>query len=69
MDYPPELFHLSEDPLELINEASNPKYEKILQDLLKKLRAFVDPEATDRRAKMTRTSGSQNLGEHKGPGK
>ena len=51
VDYPPELFHLSEDPLELINEASNPKYKKILQDLIKELRAFVDPEATDRRAK------------------
>ena len=51
VDYPPELFHLSDDPLELVNEASNPKFEKILQELIKELRAFVDPEATDRRAK------------------
>lgn len=51
VNYPPELFNLSKDPLELINEASNPKYDKILQDLIKELRAIVDPEATDRRAK------------------
>ena len=49
VDYPPELFHLSDDPLS--GKASNPKYKKILQNLIKELGAFVDPEATDRRAK------------------
>ncbi|MFW6024130.1 MAG: sulfatase-like hydrolase/transferase [Dichotomicrobium sp.] len=49
--YPPQLFDLEKDPEELVDRADDPAYADIRADLDRQLRAVVDPEATDERAK------------------
>ncbi len=49
--YPPELFDLSADPGEERNLASDPAHAAIVSGFDKELRAILDPEATDKRAK------------------
>jgi choline-sulfatase len=49
--YPPQLFDLLNDPEELVDLASDPRYAATLADGERLLRAALDPEATDARAK------------------
>lgn len=49
--YPPELFDMVDDPEETRNLASSPAYADVVRDYAQRLRAMVDPEATDARAK------------------
>ena len=49
--YPPQLFDLVNDPEELVDLASDPRYAATLADGERLLRAALDPEATDARAK------------------
>jgi choline-sulfatase len=49
--YPPELFDVVNDPLEERNLADEPARRADLDRLERRLRAVVDPEATDARAK------------------
>jgi choline-sulfatase len=49
--YGPQLFDLMEDPEELIDLASEPGYAATLAEGERLLRAALDPEATDARAK------------------
>lgn len=49
--YEPELFHLDDDPEELDDLARSPAHAQVLRDLRDRLRAIVDPEQADRRAK------------------
>lgn len=49
--YPPELFHLGEDPQELHDLAGSPAHAAVLQDMRALLRAQLDPERVDRMAK------------------
>jgi len=47
----PQLFDLSDDPEEARNLASDAGYAETLKDMIAKLRAITDPEATDAAAK------------------
>jgi choline-sulfatase len=49
--YPPQLFDLAADPEELVDVAGDPRYADVLAQGERLLRAAVDPEATDKRAK------------------
>ena len=49
--YPPELFNLEADPEETRNLADDPAHQETLAQLETALRAMLDPEAIDRRAK------------------
>ena len=49
--YRPELFDLDADPEELRDLGDSPAHRTIIDDFERQLRAIVDPEATDRRAK------------------
>ena len=49
--YPPELFDLTEDPLETANLAEAPGNARLVEQFEGRLRAILDPEATDARAK------------------
>ena len=49
--YRPQLFDLVEDPEELVDLASDPCYANTLAEGERLLRAALDPEATDARAK------------------
>jgi choline-sulfatase len=49
--YPPQLFDMQEDPLELRNLAEDPSYAGVLTDLERELRTILDPEEVDRLAK------------------
>jgi choline-sulfatase len=49
--YAPELFDIVEDPEETRNLAALPAYADIVRDYEQRLRAIVDPEATDARAR------------------
>ena len=49
--YRPQLFDLAKDPEELIDLASDPDYAATLAEGERLLRAALDPEATDARAK------------------
>ena len=49
--YPPELFNLEADPEETRNLAADPAHQETLAQLETALRAMLDPEAIDRRAK------------------
>ena len=49
--YPPELFDLAADPGEERNLARTGEHARILAQFEKQLRAMLDPEATDARAK------------------
>ena len=49
--YPPQLFDLAEDPEELVDLAANPHYASTLAEGERLLRAALDPEGTDQRAK------------------
>ena len=49
--YRPQLFDLANDPEELIDLASDPDYAATLAEGERLLRAALDPEATDARAK------------------
>lgn len=47
----PMLFDLELDPEELVNIATNPAYQDVLQQCEIELRKLVDPEAADHSAK------------------
>lgn len=49
--YRPQLFDLAEDPEELIDLAEDPRYAAALAEGERQLRAALDPEGTDARAK------------------
>ena len=49
--FPPELFDLQDDPEETINLAADQDHAEIRAEYEAKLRAIVDPEDADRRAK------------------
>lgn len=49
--YPPELFDLRDDPEETRNLAADPRFADIVAGFESRLRAMLDPEAVDRRAK------------------
>ena len=49
--YRPQLFDLADDPEELVDIASDPRYAATLAEGERLLRAALDPEATDMRAK------------------
>ena len=49
--YEPQLFDLASDPEELVDLASDPRYAATLAEGERRLRAALDPEATDARAK------------------
>ncbi len=49
--YPPELFDIEADPEETRDLAGDPAHRKVLDDFEAALRAMLDPEAVDRRAK------------------
>ena len=49
--YPSELFDLEADPEELHDLAGDPAYASVVAELESALRAMLDPEAIDRRAK------------------
>jgi len=49
--YRPQLFDLAEDPEELVDLADDPRYAATLGECQRRLRAALDPEATDARAK------------------
>jgi choline-sulfatase len=49
--FPPELFDLEADPEEAHDLAPDPAYARVLRDCETELRAMLDPEAVDRRAK------------------
>jgi choline-sulfatase len=49
--FPPELFDLADDPLEEHNLAGDPAYRAHLACMDARLRAMIDPETTDLRAK------------------
>jgi len=49
--YPPELFDLACDPEETRDLAGDPAYRQVLEQSEHTLRAMLDPEAVDRRAK------------------
>lgn len=49
--YPPQLFNLDDDPLELTDLAHAPEHENARKSLAAELRALIDPEAVDRHAK------------------
>ena len=49
--FAPELFNLADDPDELVNLAGDPGHADMLADFEAVLRAIVDPEAVDARAK------------------
>ena len=50
--YRPQLFDLAEDPEELTDLASDPRYAPVLAECEARLRDVLDPEAVDRRAKV-----------------
>jgi choline-sulfatase len=47
----PKLFDLEADPEEMVDLAGDPRYAKEVADGERRLRAVLDPEATDARAK------------------
>lgn len=49
--YPPQLFDLESDPEELDDLAGDPAYGQVLAECEEKLRAVLDPDAVDARAK------------------
>ena len=49
--YRPQLFDLAEDPEELVDLADDPRYAATLAEGERRLRAALDPEGTDARAK------------------
>ena len=49
--YEPELFDLFEDPEELDNVAQRPEFAHVVDEYERKLRAILDPEGTDMKAK------------------
>jgi choline-sulfatase len=49
--YPPELFDLQDDPQEEHDLSASSDHRDVLQDCEARLRAIVDPQAVDRRAK------------------
>ena len=49
--YPPELFDLAADPGEMRNLAAAPEHTQTVREFDALLRGFLDPDATDRRAK------------------
>ncbi|MCP5149750.1 MAG: sulfatase-like hydrolase/transferase [Ectothiorhodospiraceae bacterium] len=51
VDYPPSLYDLADDPLELRDRAADPAYADRLAQCRDRLRRLVDPEAVDRAAK------------------
>lgn len=51
VDFPPQLFDLENDPDELNDLADDPSYGEALQGCEEQLRAIIDPEAVDARAK------------------
>jgi choline-sulfatase len=66
IDYAPELFDLEDDPLEERNLAVDPAHSRVRADMERRLRAIVDPEATDRRAKAAQAA---LIARHGGPEK
>ncbi len=52
VDYAPQLFDLLEDPDELRDLASDPRYADVLAVCERELRAILDPEEVDRQAKV-----------------
>ena len=51
VDAPPQLFDLAADPEELTDLASDKQFASALAEGERRLRAVLDPEATDARAK------------------
>ncbi len=51
LGFEPELFDLEADPEEMVNLAGNPAFASVVRDYEQILRAIVDPEAVDARAK------------------
>jgi choline-sulfatase len=49
--YRPQLFDLAQDPEELVDLADDPRYAAVIAEGERRLRAALDPEATDARAK------------------
>jgi choline-sulfatase len=49
--YGPQLFDLAQDPEELVDLADDPRYAAVIAEGERRLRAALDPEATDVRAK------------------
>jgi len=49
--HPPQLFDLAEDPEELDDVAGDPAYADVVRECERRLRAALDPEAVDARAK------------------
>jgi len=49
--HPPQLFDLAEDPEELADLAADPAHAEVVRDCERRLRAALDPEAVDARAK------------------
>ena len=50
-DYPPQLFDLANDPLEITDLAGDPGHAGIVSDCEAALRKLLDPEAVDAKAK------------------
>ncbi len=50
LQYPPQLFDLEADPLELDDLAVKPEHREIVAEGRRRLETFLDPEATDARA-------------------
>ena len=58
----PQLFDLQNDPDELNNLAVAPDHQALLQSFEQQLRALLDPEATDARAKMDQQTKIEQMG-------
>jgi choline-sulfatase len=62
VDGPPQLFDLRSDPLELRDLASDPAHGPLRMDMERELRALVDPEAVDERARADQRKVIERLG-------
>ncbi|MEM7336690.1 MAG: hypothetical protein AAF490_31715, partial [Chloroflexota bacterium] len=60
--YPPQLFNLAEDPLELNDLGQVAETAVVRQALEAKLRQIVDPEAADQQARQSQAQRLKELG-------
>lgn len=62
VDYAPELYDLNADPEELTNLAEDPAHNGLLNEFEAKLRAIVDPEEANDRAKRDQQAKIEEVG-------